>query len=162
SAAYYGRWQKARDLSAHAVRSAKVAGQAETAASYAALGALYEALLGNLPEARSGAVSAVALSGGVNVEYVAAVALAIARDTARAVLGRGYRQACTRGHHRQLPLRAYDRSANRAAQKRTGKGHRSVACGYSLRTRTAFRRTAQYQPAPRLYPRPSLSRRQAG
>jgi serine/threonine protein kinase/tetratricopeptide (TPR) repeat protein len=96
TAAYYGHLQKARDLSAHAVESAKAAGQAETAASYAALGALLEALLGNLSEAKGGAISAMALSGGVNVEYVAAVALAIAGDTARA-------QSCAAGIAKQAP-----------------------------------------------------------
>jgi eukaryotic-like serine/threonine-protein kinase len=84
TAAHSGLLQKARDLTSHAVASARNAGQAETAASYAALGALHEALLGNWPEAKSQAAAALALSGGVNVEYPSAVAFALAGDTQRA------------------------------------------------------------------------------
>ena len=84
TAAYYGHLAKSRDLTSHAVASARHAGQVETAASYAALGALHEALLGNLPEAKSQAASALTLSGGVNVEYPAALAFAISGDAARA------------------------------------------------------------------------------
>ena len=84
TAAYHGQLQRSRDPSLHAINSAKRAGQAETAAIYAALTALHEALLGNFSEAKGGAAPAIALSGGQNVEYVAAVALAVAGDTARA------------------------------------------------------------------------------
>jgi len=84
TAAYYGHLRKSRDLASHAVASARHAGQAETAASYAALGALNEALLGNLSDAKTGATSALALSSGVDVEYVSALALAVAGDTVRA------------------------------------------------------------------------------
>src|SRR5262249_35779520 len=74
TATYYGQLNTSRDLVAHAVPSARRAGQAETAASYAALAALNEGLLGNFAQAKSRAASALSLSRGVNIEYPIALA----------------------------------------------------------------------------------------
>ena len=64
--------------------SAKRAEEKETAALWQVNAALREALFGNATEARRRAVGALALSNGGDVQYGAAVALALAGNAARA------------------------------------------------------------------------------
>ncbi len=82
--AYSGWLGKAREFSRRAVASAERAEEKETAAGYEAEAALREALFGNATEARQRAASALALSAGRDVQYGAALALALAGDASRA------------------------------------------------------------------------------
>jgi eukaryotic-like serine/threonine-protein kinase len=82
--AYSGRLEKARDFSHRAVASAERAEEKETAANYEADAALREALFGITAEARQRAAAALGLSTGRDVQYRAALALALAGDAARA------------------------------------------------------------------------------
>jgi len=82
--AYSGRLGKAREFSRRAVASAERAEEKQTAAGYQAAAALREALFGNATEARQRAPAALALSGGREVQYGAALALASAGDASRA------------------------------------------------------------------------------
>jgi Flp pilus assembly protein TadD len=82
--AYSGRLRKAREFSRQAVASAERTEQKETAAAYETHAVLREALFGNAVEARKRANAAIALSAGRDVQYVAALALARAADSARA------------------------------------------------------------------------------
>ena len=84
TAAYSGRLGKARELSRRAVASAERAKDKETAAGYEVEAALREVLFGNAAEARQRAAAALALSNGRDVQYGAALALALAEDAARA------------------------------------------------------------------------------
>jgi eukaryotic-like serine/threonine-protein kinase len=84
TAAYSGRLGKAREFSRRAVASAERAEEKETAAGYEDEAALREALFGNAAEARQRAVAALALSAGRDVQYGAALALALAGDATRA------------------------------------------------------------------------------
>ncbi len=84
TAAYSGRLGKARELSRRAMASAKQAHEKETAAVYEVEAALREALFGNADEARPRAAAALALSTGRDLQNRAALALALAGDTARA------------------------------------------------------------------------------
>jgi predicted Zn-dependent protease len=84
TAAYSGRLGMAQEFSRRAVASAERAEEKETAASYEADAALREALFGNVVEARQRVAAALALSTGRDVQYGAALALAIAGDAARA------------------------------------------------------------------------------
>ena len=88
TAAYLGRLGKARTLFHQAMASAERVEERETAASYEADRALVEALFGNAAEARHGAAAALKLSNGRDVEYAAALAFALAGDTAQAQLAR--------------------------------------------------------------------------
>jgi len=83
TAAYSGRLGKARELSQQAVASAERAQERETAARYEADAALREALFGNAAEARDRAGVALGLSAGRDVQYGAALALALGGATAR-------------------------------------------------------------------------------
>ena len=83
TAAYSGQLEKARELSRRAVASAQHAEEKETAASYEASAALREALFGNPAEARQRAAAALALSTGRDVQYKAALALALTRRCRR-------------------------------------------------------------------------------
>jgi Flp pilus assembly protein TadD len=83
TAAYAGRLGKAREFSRRAVASAERAEEKETAAGYEADAALREALFGNAADARRRAAAALALSTGRDVQYGAALALALAGDVAR-------------------------------------------------------------------------------
>jgi predicted Zn-dependent protease len=94
--AYSGGLAKARELSARAVASAERAEEKETAAGYEAEAALREAVFGNTAEARERAAAASGLSRGRDVQYGAALALALAGDTARA-------QALTNDLDKQFP-----------------------------------------------------------
>jgi tetratricopeptide (TPR) repeat protein len=84
TAAYSGRLGKAREFSRLAVGSAERVEEKETAAGYEADAALREALFGNAAEAQQRAAAALALSTGRDVQYGAALALAMAGDAARA------------------------------------------------------------------------------
>ena len=82
--AYYGRLNKARELSRRAVDSAVRAGSKETAALWQVNAALREAELGNAASARQGVTAAMALSLGRDVKVVAALALARSGNVPRA------------------------------------------------------------------------------
>jgi eukaryotic-like serine/threonine-protein kinase len=83
TAAYSGRLGKAREFSRRAVASAEHVEKKETAAGYEANAALREALFGNTAEARQRAAAALALSNGRDVQYGAALALALAGHAPR-------------------------------------------------------------------------------
>ncbi len=78
-----GQLQLARRVSRRAVDLAQQAGQREQAAIYEAGAAVWEAFYGNTSAARQGATAALELSQGRDVEYGAALALALAGDSAR-------------------------------------------------------------------------------
>jgi tetratricopeptide (TPR) repeat protein len=81
--AYSGRLAKARERSRRAVASAEEAKERETAASHDANSALREALFGNRREARLLSAAALQRSGGRDVQYAAALAFAMAADSAK-------------------------------------------------------------------------------
>jgi tetratricopeptide (TPR) repeat protein len=84
TAAYSGQLKKARKLSQNADVSSEATGEKEVAAYCEAEAALREALFGNFVDARAKAASALVRSSGEDVNYAAALALAIAGDTAQA------------------------------------------------------------------------------
>jgi tetratricopeptide (TPR) repeat protein len=84
TAAYSGRLAKAREFSGRAVATAERAGQMGTAAGYEGDAAVWEALFGNKAEARQRVASALRLSTRRDVQYGAALALALAGDAVRA------------------------------------------------------------------------------
>ncbi len=79
-AAYFGHMQSARKLTLQASDAAKQASQREPAALIFAAPALREGFFGYPAEARRNATAALALSKGRDVEYGAALALALAGD----------------------------------------------------------------------------------
>jgi serine/threonine protein kinase/tetratricopeptide (TPR) repeat protein len=85
TAAYSGRVRAAREFARRAVSSSQQVGEKEVAANYEALSALREALFGYRPEARQSAEAALTLSDGRDLEYGAALALAVAGDPHRAL-----------------------------------------------------------------------------
>jgi hypothetical protein len=84
TAAYGGQFMKARELTRRAVASALRTDEKEVAANYQAAAALREALAGNLGLAKPQAQAALALSKGRDTQGIAALALALAGDTAQA------------------------------------------------------------------------------
>jgi DNA-binding winged helix-turn-helix (wHTH) protein/tetratricopeptide (TPR) repeat protein len=82
--AYFGHLRQARNRSQRAVDLAQQSGQRETAALFQAGTALREAFLGNATTAQQNALTALEMSKGRDVEYGAAVALALSGDFARA------------------------------------------------------------------------------
>jgi serine/threonine protein kinase/tetratricopeptide (TPR) repeat protein len=84
SAAYSGQLKKSRELFKRAGESAERAGEKDRVAGVEASAALYEALFGNVAEARKGAKSAAAQSIGKDGRFVAALALASAGDASAA------------------------------------------------------------------------------
>ncbi len=78
-----GQVQRARGMSRRAVDLAQQAGQRERAAVFEAGAAVWEALFGNLSAAQRKASEALELSKGRDVEYGAAFALALAKDSSR-------------------------------------------------------------------------------
>jgi serine/threonine protein kinase/Flp pilus assembly protein TadD len=84
TAAYSGRLAKAREFSRRAVAAAERVEEKEVAASYETKAALMEVLFGNPAQARLRATSALRLSKGHDVQYGAAVALALTGDPAAA------------------------------------------------------------------------------
>ncbi len=81
--AFFGRHERARDLSRRAVESAKRAGALEMAATWAAEAAVREAEIGEPDRARTVALEALEICGGRYVYSLAGYALARAGDTAR-------------------------------------------------------------------------------
>jgi eukaryotic-like serine/threonine-protein kinase len=84
TAAFFGRLAKARRSTLQAVASAERAEVHETAASFEAAAAMWEALFGYPVEARKRAAAALSLSKGREAQYGAALALALTGDTVRA------------------------------------------------------------------------------
>jgi tetratricopeptide (TPR) repeat protein len=78
-----GRLQSARRSSSRAVDLAVQEGDRESAASYRAARAVFEALLGNAAEGKGNAVAALELSKGRDVQYAAGLALALSGDSSR-------------------------------------------------------------------------------
>jgi tetratricopeptide (TPR) repeat protein len=83
-AAYVGQFRKARELSGSAADSAQRADEKEVAASYVAESALRDALVGNFEPAKQQAKAALARSNGSEVEAMAAIAFALAGESAEA------------------------------------------------------------------------------
>jgi eukaryotic-like serine/threonine-protein kinase len=84
TSAYFGRIAKAREYSRRAVASAGQAGEREVAAGCEAAAALREALFGNASAARQHASRTLVQSNGRDAQYLAALALALVGDSARA------------------------------------------------------------------------------
>jgi len=82
--AFFGRHERARELSRRAVESARAAGVLEMAALWAAQAAMREAELGEAVRARKGAEEALGIAGGRYVNCVAGYALARAGEAAAA------------------------------------------------------------------------------
>ncbi len=82
--AYYGRMEKARDLTRRAVDSAVRADSKEVAASWQTFQGLREAEVGNGAEAQQDAERGLALAPGRYVKVLAALALARGGDAAKA------------------------------------------------------------------------------
>jgi serine/threonine protein kinase len=81
---YFGRPRKGRNLARRAVASAVQAESKETAAVWQVEVASMESELGNYPAAKQDVTAALALSPGLWVQSIAAIALARAGETARA------------------------------------------------------------------------------
>jgi len=79
-----GQLRFARENVERAMELARQLGQQERAATYQAGQAAWEALIGNSAAATNNAVSALRISRGRDVKYVAAFALAVADDDSRA------------------------------------------------------------------------------
>ena len=79
-----GRLKVARQSSSRAIELARQdeLGR-ESAASYQAARAVWEAVYGNAADAKKNAIAALALSNGRDVEYMTALAMALAGDSAR-------------------------------------------------------------------------------
>ncbi len=84
TAAYAGQLNQSREFSRQAIEYAERAGEKDRAGSDEATAALYEALLGNPAEGRKHALSAGARPIGIDGQYAAALALAMAGDGAGA------------------------------------------------------------------------------
>jgi TolB-like protein/Tfp pilus assembly protein PilF len=96
TAAFSGQLRKARELSRQAILSAELAEEKETAATYEAQAGLREALFGNSVQGRERASAALHLSTGRDVQFLAALALAVAGDATRA-------QALTDDFNKRFP-----------------------------------------------------------
>ena len=77
TAAYSGKLAAAREFSRQAAASAAHAGEKEMQAGCEAAAALWEALYGNVPQARTHASATLANSIGRDAEYATALALAL-------------------------------------------------------------------------------------
>jgi tetratricopeptide (TPR) repeat protein len=84
TAAFSGKLTAARELSRQAETSAVRAGEKEMAAGCISTAALWEALYGNDSEARQRVAGTLAQSNGRDAQFVAALALALIGDSARA------------------------------------------------------------------------------
>ena len=82
--AYTGRLAEARIEVRRAMDAARQSGKPETAALYESGAALWEAFFGNAPDAIRRAMAAHAVSQEMYVDYGAALALAVARDSVQA------------------------------------------------------------------------------
>jgi serine/threonine protein kinase/tetratricopeptide (TPR) repeat protein len=83
-AAYSGLQDKSRELSRRAIASAQHGGEKETAAGYQANSSMREALFGNAVPAHQQAGAALEVSTGKDVQFEAALVLAMIGDEARA------------------------------------------------------------------------------
>jgi serine/threonine protein kinase/tetratricopeptide (TPR) repeat protein len=81
--AYSGHLAEAKKMSRHAADMAQQAGHREAAALYEAQAAQWEALFGNVSEAKDGAMQALRLSKSRDVQYVTALALVLSGDFSR-------------------------------------------------------------------------------
>ncbi len=81
--AYAGQLRKAEELTRQAVASAVRADEKETAASYEAQAGVRQALFGNMNLAKQHANTALAMTDGRDVQYVAGLALAMDGDSSR-------------------------------------------------------------------------------
>jgi eukaryotic-like serine/threonine-protein kinase len=81
--AHSGRLQQASSASRRAMDLAQQSGQPEAAVTFETAAAVWEAFFGNAVGARRHAIAALGVSKGRDVEYAAAVALALAGDFAR-------------------------------------------------------------------------------
>ncbi len=81
--AYTGHLQQARTALRRAVDFAREAGHRERAAEWQAGGALWEAFFGNTAAARKGTIEALGLSKGREVQYTAALTLALLGDSSQ-------------------------------------------------------------------------------
>jgi eukaryotic-like serine/threonine-protein kinase len=84
TAAYYGAFAKAQELTQRSADSAQRINEKETAAEYQAHDAVREALVGNMTVAKRETETALAAAHGRNVEAFSAIALALAGETAQA------------------------------------------------------------------------------
>jgi serine/threonine protein kinase/tetratricopeptide (TPR) repeat protein len=82
--AYSGHLQQATRKARQAADLARQAAQPERAALFETGAALWEAFFGNVPAAKSGAIAVLKLSKGREVEYGAALALALSGDSSGA------------------------------------------------------------------------------
>jgi eukaryotic-like serine/threonine-protein kinase len=78
-----GRLTLARQSSGRAMDLARQEGEREAAASYQAARAVWEAVCGNVAEAKQNAMAALEVSNGRDVEYAAGLALALSGDASR-------------------------------------------------------------------------------
>jgi tetratricopeptide (TPR) repeat protein len=85
TAAYYGQLNKAREFSRQAVAAAERAGLKEGAAGCEAAAGLREALFGNGAEAKRAAGNALKSTNGKDVQFVAALSLALVGDKEKAL-----------------------------------------------------------------------------
>jgi DNA-binding winged helix-turn-helix (wHTH) protein len=127
TSAYSGRLRSAREFSRRAVTLAVQSGESEPAATYEAVAALREALLGNAAEARQRAASALVLSRGRDVRYGAALALSLAGDASKSQkladdLGRHFPEDTAVQVNRLPTLRAQLALSRSAPAKSSGTG----------------------------------------
>jgi serine/threonine protein kinase/tetratricopeptide (TPR) repeat protein len=85
TAAYSGKFAKAREFTQRVFDSAQGADDKERAAPYEAEAATREALVGNMSLAKEQAHAALALSTGRDVEAISAIALGLAGETPQAM-----------------------------------------------------------------------------
>ena len=81
TAAFSGKFTKARELTRRAADAAQRVDERETAAGYRAEAALREALVGNVVLAKQEAQAALALADGKDGQAIAAIALGLAGDS---------------------------------------------------------------------------------
>jgi serine/threonine protein kinase/tetratricopeptide (TPR) repeat protein len=82
TAAYFGRLRKSEELTRQAVASAVHADEKETAAAYEAQSGVRQALFGNPAPAKQHAAAALSMTDGRDVQFLAALAYALAGDSA--------------------------------------------------------------------------------
>ncbi len=121
--AYFGRLQKARELSRAAAESARRAEANETAALWRANAALREVEFGNANAARAEAMAAIALVPGKDVRSAAALALARAGDVAQA---RRLAETLAREFPQNTMIQGYWIPAIRAALEINAANHKAA------------------------------------
>ena len=83
TAAYFGRLRKSEELTRQAVASALHADEKETAAAYEAQSGVRQALFGNPAPAKQHAAAALSMTDGRDVQFLAALANALAGDSGK-------------------------------------------------------------------------------